>query len=244
MTDLVAILGDLGSGKTLLLLYYSLLTSRNVWSNFKIEIPTYNKLEITHFAKSDLLPDNIMICIDEIYAWFESRLSGRDLNIAGSHLLFHARKLFSSVFYSSPLFSPIDKRFRLMSNVIITAQPRFDDYDDFNYEYYYTRFNTYAYFTIPYDYAEQFLFQKYNTYEKVESAGRNRLEFNVLRQDPKALLKKIIEIYDELKDQFDGKITHDLVETVLLLNGYYTGYKKYLYLYAKKELTKVKGVIS
>lgn len=240
--NLVGIVGDLGEGKTTLLTYYALLTKREVWSNYKIYIKNRKELKLKHFAKPNLIPDNTLIAIDEIYAWFESRLSGKDLNIAGSHLLFHARKMFSDVFYTSPLLSPVDKRFRLMSNVIITAKPRFDDYDNFHYDYWYTRYNLHRNFTIAYKDAEKWIFPKFDTYEKVKSAGQSRLEFNTVKQDPLELLEKIKEIYDELKDQFNGNITHDSVNAILLLNGYYTGYEKYLYLYAKNKLKNVKGV--
>lgn len=241
---LTTIIGDLGSGKTTLMTYYALLTKRDVWSNYNIYIPNYHELKQIHLAENNALPNHIVICIDEIYAWLESRLSGRDINISGSHVIMHGRKIDSDVFCTTPLFSTADKRVRLMSNVIITAQPRLDENDDFNFEYWYTRYDSYSYFTIPYIYAEKYIFPKFDTLQKIESFGKGRLEFNIIRQTPSLLLEKIIDIYDELSDQFNGNITHDSVETVLLLNGYYTGYKKYLYLYAKKKLSKVKGVKS
>lgn len=230
---LIYIIGTKGSGKTLLEIYYALRTKRNIYSNIKIELPNYTKLEIIDLLD---LPNKCIIIMDEIYNWLESRSSGADLNIYIGNILFHSRKTFLDIFGSAVMYSTADKRFRLQADIIIEAKPRLNQYsDDFVYLYHYTNYNMTSVFTLPYSEAEKYLFPLYNTYEKVESSRKSKLEYGLISQNPNHLLTKVKELSKFLKPQLN-KITHDSIKMCLLLNGIHIGYEKYIYLYLKEGL--------
>ena len=72
---LVVILGKLGSGKTLIQTFLNLTSKKEVWSNYKIKIPNYRKLEVYDLLD---LKDNIVVLMDEGYSWIENRKKKKD----------------------------------------------------------------------------------------------------------------------------------------------------------------------
>ena len=68
----------------------------------------------------DLLPEMLMdktlhdanILLDEVYAWLESRTSGRDINRYMSYILFQGRKKDIDFYMTEQLLSSVDLRYR------------------------------------------------------------------------------------------------------------------------------------
>ena len=228
---LVSILGNNGSGKSFLLSYLSTKFKGIIYSNFKLNIDNYRELSINDLLDLNRL-DKGNIFLDEIYTWMESRTSGNALNILTSYLIFQKRKRLLDIYITAQLFSSVDKRIRYLSNIIILCKPRINfKVDNFNYIYFNRDTNISTSFMIPYKIALKY-FDNYDTYEIIEPQKKSRLEFNILKDNPKRLLEKIKEISEILEPKLKS-ITHDSIKTALLLSGYEIGYEKYVYIYMK-----------
>ena len=66
----IAVIGNIGSGKTLLLVVIAKHSKRRIFSNFQLDLPLYNELEIIDLLN---LENDIIVFIDEAYTWLESR---------------------------------------------------------------------------------------------------------------------------------------------------------------------------
>ncbi len=185
------------------------------------------------------IPNHTILLLDEIHTFIESRASGTDLNTLTNDLFLQSRKTFVDVFGTDVLYSLADKRYRLTCDLLIEAQYRMNEYsDDFVYYYNYIENGKIVYtdrFIITYNDAEKFLFNQYNTLQLQRSKRFSKREFNIVRQEPIALLEKVKEISKIIKPNLIN-ITHDSVKAGLLLNGFHIGYEKYVYLYLKNEL--------
>ncbi len=227
---LVDIIGNLGSGKTLIMLILSLTYSKEIWSNFKINIPNYRKLEVPDLFS---LKDNIVVLMDEAYAWIESRISNTPLNEYNSSILFHSRKTFTDIYLTTPMLSAIDKRFRHQANYLIECLHRPNqESDDFHFIFNNLDNNSYGYQTLTYENAKKY-FKLYNTYEKVESSRKLGLEFKILKQYPNRLKERVLELTEIVRENIDGQITHDIVKDCLLMNGLDMSYEPYIYIRLK-----------
>lgn len=227
---LVIIIGNLGSGKTLIMLLLAILDKREVWSNFKINIPNYRKLDIPDLFT---LKDNILILMDEGYSWIESRVSNTSLNEYISSIIFHTRKTFTDIYLTTPMLSAIDKRFRHQANYIIKCNHRSNfQYDDFSYSFHNIDNGTYGIWNLPYSKAKKY-FKLYNTYEKVESHRKKYLEFNIMKNYPERLKPIVLEITEMVRDNINGKITHDIVKNCLFDLEIDLNYEPYVYIKLK-----------
>jgi len=227
---LVIILGNLGSGKTLIMTLLTYFNNKQIWSNYFIDSVNYRELEVVDLFN---LPDNINLLMDEGYSWLESRASQDYLNAYLSSILYHSRKTFTDIYITTPDFSTIDKRFRKLVNFIILCEHRENfEVDDFHFVFYDKENKSYSDITLLYSDAKQY-FKMYNTLEKVESTRKNRLEFGLLKRYPIRLRDYIIELTEMIKSELNGKITHDLVKDKLLMNGIDLAYEKYIYIRLK-----------
>jgi len=231
---LVFLIGNNGSGKTFLLVYYSIKFNNNIYSNFKIKIDNYIPLTINDLINMDKLNKG-NIFLDEAYAWIDSRTSGNALNLLTSYLIYQKRKRHLDIYLTAQMFSSIDKRARHLANIIIECLPRVNfEKDDFNYIYTDLDSEIEFRFTIPYKMAEKY-FNYYNTYEVVNSHLKAKLEFEVLKDDPVGMIKKLKEISKIIKPNLK-KITHDNINIALLLNRYELSYEKYIYYFLKGNI--------
>jgi hypothetical protein len=169
---LVSILGDMGSGKTLLATYFALNDKRKVYSNYEIKIKNYRDLKPEMLA---VMNEPSLIIIDEAYTWIESRRSGSDPNQFFSYILFQSRKREMDILLTNQLRSTIDVRFRNLTNYEIYAQ----HLPDIGFEYYLIKkssFNTYRpmRFILPYKLAEK-IYPKYNSWELINPIDDNLL---------------------------------------------------------------------
>ena len=204
-------LGHLGSGKTLLLTYFALLTNKNIpiYANFHIKLPNVKVIEPNELE--DL--EKGILLIDEAYLWLDSRCSGREINRYLSYLIFQSRKRGFNVFASSQLSSAIDLRYRFISDLNIYAVGETGD----------TKFNAFRYIFngwgasktvfLPFDYAKKFLFNIYDTLEYPE------MELTTF--EPKRFNQTVEEVVKKLKEEYDiiNKFSKGMIGDVLLEEG-------------------------
>jgi len=120
---LIAIIGDLGSGKTLTLTFFALMyyvSNRTVYANYHLAFP--------HVYVSDI---NMLNEIryggffgDELWLWIDSRASSSARNRFVSMILAKSRKRKLDIFYTTQIFRQIDLRIRRLTDIIII--PNFD----------------------------------------------------------------------------------------------------------------------
>ena len=227
---LTIILGNLGSGKTYIMTLLTYSDKRELWSNYKINSERYKQLDIIDLFD---LPDNIILLMDEGYAWLESRASGDALNEYLSNILYHSRKTFSDIYITTPDFSTIDKRFRKLVNYIIFCKHR-DNFlsDDFQFLFYDKENHSFGSHTILYSNAKKY-FNLYNTYEKIESHRKRKLEFKLLSKYPLRLKEYVIDLVESINGKISGLITHDKVKDYLLMEGIDLAFEKTIYIRLK-----------
>lgn len=218
---LIVILGNYGSGKTLLLTYFALKTKRKIFSNFKINTDNYNTLEVLDLLE---LPNNIDVFLDEAYTWLESRLSGKAINRYLSYILLQSRKRTLDIYCTAQLFSTIDVRFRHKSDIIIECH-KFKD--GFHYKIFNRNTFKRKYFVLPFDLAKKY-YSYYDTYEIVEPYEKARLEFSLLSSDTNKLFKKAKQIAKYIKPKLT-RITHDSVKFALMDNGFVKDFEPFVY---------------
>ncbi len=228
---LTLLLGNNGSGKNFLLTFYATKFKRNIYSNYKLELDNYIPLGINHILDMDTLNEG-NIFLDEAYTWIEARTSGNALNLLTSYLIYQKRKRFLDIYLTAQMYSSIDKRARKLANIIIICETRIDfKKDNFNFIYKDKDKGLEITFMIPYKIASNY-FKYYDTYEIIKPQNLSRLQFNILKNNPKGLIQKIKEIAKIVKPQITV-ITHDSVKTSLLINGFDIGYERFLYPYLK-----------
>lgn len=229
---LVIIIGNLGSGKTLIMLILSLTHNKEIWSNFIIYTPKYKKLDIPDLFE---LKDNIVILMDEGYSWIESRVSSTSINEYISSIIFHTRKTFTDIYLTTPMLSSIDKRFRHQANFIIECSHRNNFLtDDFHFIIHDIDNHSFGKWNLSYENAKPY-FKMYNTYEKVESHRKRGLEFNILKKYPERLTIRVKEIAKILRLRINGKkITHFSVKKALFDERIDINYEPYVYLELKE----------
>jgi len=228
---LIMLLGKNGSGKSFLLTYYATKFIRNIYSNYKLKLNNYIPLTITDILNMNRLNEG-NIFLDEAYTWLEARTSGNALNLLTSYLIYQKRKRLLDIYLTAQMLSSLDKRARKLANIIIICETRVNfKKDDFHFIYQDKDKGLETTFMIPYEIAKKY-FKYYDTYEIIEPQNISRLEFNLLKNNPKRLIEKIKEIAKIIKPQI-SIITHDSVKTSLLINGFEIGYERFLYPYLK-----------
>jgi len=116
---LIAVVGELGSGKTLTMTY---LVWRN-WYYKKKKVFSNYKLYGIPFTLVNSLQDFEQISDgvfagDELWSWADSRLSQKARNRFVSTILLKSRKRGLTVIYTSQSFDQIDKRIRKVTDFV------------------------------------------------------------------------------------------------------------------------------
>lgn len=220
---LVCILGAQGSGKTILMVYLASQSKREVYSNFKIHIPNYKKLEIMDLLE---LKDDIDVLIDEGYTWLESRTSSSHLNRYLSYIVLQARKRTIDIIISAQLFSTLDVRFRQQADVIIKCKKI---KKGFRYSFLFVESNLIRTFVLKFKNAEK-LYGMYDTYEIVEPYIKAELEASLRMKTPKDKWTEIKEIALVVKKDI-SKLTHPRVLNALMKNGFKANLEEQVYAY-------------
>lgn len=230
---LCAVLGDLGSGKTLFLVYLA-YKNRNipVFANFKIDLPNVRYIE-----PLDLLELNInrgLVLIDEAYVWIESRMGNRYLNEFMSYIFFQSRKRGLDFVLTAQLFRTLDVRFRELCDFFLIASK---GEKGFNYVYVDKSLRRKS-FMLPLDFAQKKLFSIYDTYEIIMPFNLEEMKIKVMTETNKEKTNELVDkIVDEILRQYD-KVTHAIVLDYLMKNDYPLDLEPIVYVRVKQKLKR------
>ena len=220
--SLISVIGDVGSGKTLFATYIALHDPRKVYSNYKIKRKKWELLKPETLVK---LQSESLVIIDEAYAWLESRLSGRNINLYLSYILFQSRKRKMDIILTEQLESTIDVRYRNMINYEVICEK---DVDGFHYQLLkYGRKNGMAKLFMPYSVAEK-IFPKYNTLELINPIDENMI-FDIA-EDKDDYVKTIDKTVNKLLKKAPPKAwKKGMVEDYCLRNRLPKAFVQYIY---------------
>lgn len=236
---LVLIIGENGSGKNLLMVLCMLdLIDKPFKANFHVKHPKFSYLEFDDFLHID---DNTDVYIDEAYTWLESRRSNKASNVYISHMKEQKRKTNSTWYISEARPNLIDKRFEDYANKVIECKSRYpigNSIDDFVYKIVDNEPFRIFYKRIKYEDAKKY-FEYFDTNEKVHIENKQKVEFEIIKQNPKKLLKKVEEIAEIVeKDETFVKLTHPALKFVLMKNNILKDYEEFVYYYLKYKEEK------
>lgn len=232
---LIALVGDLGSGKTLYMTRKAFHIKRTVYSNYKIDVPNYKELTILDLLD---LPEHIVVFLDDAYTWLESRTSGKKLNLILSYLFLASRKTFTDVYASCQLFGSIDLRFREQANKLVICKRTKHGFIYQIRKKVLTKQLKIRIISKTYFFSNRnakFYYPYYDTLEVVEPSNKAELELDILKRYPKQLIVRVKDIADAISDNLTA-ITHDSVKSALFTTGYPIGYEPFVYLYMKGAL--------
>lgn len=222
-SKLIIILGDRGSGKTLLLTRFALKSHNPFYSNYKI----YKNKEHTEFNYHDryreLHIEEILhmnneiadILITEAYEYFENRLGMGSLERYMSYMTFQTRKKHKNLFIDTQLENTIDQRFLRLCDYIIFAEIM-----PYGFHYYCTDKKIINEFDIPVVDAEK-IWNKYDSWEvvttpQIEELGK-QMEVQMNKPKLKDNLRKLETLFwCDYPNIEQKRITHGLIENFLL----------------------------
>jgi len=228
---LIAIIGAIGSGKTLLMVYLAFQSSREIYSNFKIYLNRYKALEVMDLLE---LKDNIDVFIDEGYTWLESRTSGSILNRYLSYIVLQSRKRLIDIVISAQMFSSLDVRFREQCNIIIKCEKilKKKKIAGFKYSFLFVESDLVKTFFFDIKHARKY-FDLYDTYQIIEPHKLEQMKLKLMEDDnPKALWDELEGITNKIKKDVK-EITHPRVLNALLKNGFKASYEPQIYVLLK-----------
>jgi len=235
---LVHFTGDVGSGKTLFCTHIALHDKRPVYSNYKINLPNYNDLKPEMLS---ILTESSLVIIDEAYTWLESRLSGRNINLYLTYILFQSRKRNLDILITDQLVGTIDLRFRAMTNYEVQCEKINDSECEtkenpegtigFRYTIFKCERGIYKYriarFMMDYEFSKT-IFPFYDTTQIISSIDDSLL-FNITK-DKTSIIEDIDNVVDELFSKYPPKlITKGIVSDYCLENNRPKSYLDIIY---------------
>lgn len=220
-----AVLGELGSGKTLFLSLLAKTAEHNkmpIYSNFTLRMKHVKNIDIGDLE----MIRNGLLLIDEAYLWLESRASSSMLNKYISRLIFQSRKRGFDFFISSQLHGAVDLRFRFLEDLTVYACGLNDNEDGF--EYFIRGWGKVGSYTLPYTVAEKF-FPLFDTMEYPESAP-TEFETTKYNKEVNKIVNKIIRDYSK-PEKLTLKMIKDIciekgITDHLLIDGVYARLKR------------------
>lgn len=218
------ILGNRGSGKSLLATYVAMSDSCQVMANYKIKIPNWRPLT----------PSNIMeinqpthMIVDESYMEFNSTNSSSKKNQFWQTLLFQSRKRKVDITVVSQLARRVDINFRDLAEIVILAR-NLSDYDPTGETIVYPRFGYTAYVISDVDVTDPIEFtlegeeawKAMNAYDSDERIGI--LDDDLLAMvDKSVLLPKVDALADQIYKENNGrKLTKAVITDYLTREGH------------------------
>ena len=228
---LILIIGEVGSGKSLIMVIFALSDlTVNVLANFHIKHPNFNLLEFVDFLKINANTD---VYIDEAYTWLESRRSTKASNVYISHIKEQRRKTDSTWYVSTQHPEMLDRRFKEFPNALIECKTRYpigNSKDDFVYKITYNNPYQIVYKRLKYNDAKKY-FKYFNTNEITEPENRQKIEYEIIKSNPKQLMQKVIELTEIIKNDEDIKeYTHSALKLGCLKNNIISEYEQWIYL--------------
>jgi hypothetical protein len=233
---LVNIVGDVGSGKTLLSVYLASKSKKPVYANFNIKIKSYNELLPETLAELNCPKTGAFVIIDEAYSWLESRTSQKEINRYLSYILFQSRKKGMDIITTDQLLGTIDVRFRLMENYEIHCE-------NVTNGFYYRMYKISRYkkprvlkFLITYDIAQKY-YPLYDSWQPINPIDNN-LMLSVSSNKTK-YVNDIEKIKDEmLSHKPANQWSKDSIKYYLMKNNHPSKYIDLLYGAIKMEVSK------
>lgn len=221
MSRLILILGDRGSGKTLLLTRFVLKNIYPFYSNYKVYAddnktkfhPLYNELHPEELLHLDMKPKKI--AITEAYEYFESRLGMGSFQRYMSYIVFQSRKRGMDFIIDTQLDDTIDHRFTRLCDFIIIAEADID-----GFHYYCSNKKNIEEFSISFKQAEKF-WDRYDSWEVVMTPQIEELGKQIEITNKPKLKEKLNELAEKFYKRYGddlkkNKITHSMVEYFLL----------------------------
>ena len=225
----VGIIGDVRSGKTLLMVNFALFSSRNrlVKTNLKrLDHENYEHVTISDFLDFDKF-DNCDVYIDEIYTWLESRFSFDEVNLALSHFGFQSGKRNVNIIWTAQFMMSVDIRYRFLAKVLFSCA-----HDKENHVFRYKRYIRtmigeppyqephYQYiddFYITENDAKKYLYDKYDTFEIIQARKKRKMRWALLAEDDEAYDNALLELTVKIAKLIgeDGKVTREKVRIQL-----------------------------
>lgn len=245
MSDLIIILGDRGTGKTLYLTRIALTSKYPFYANYKI----YGDKKKTklHSKYNELFPEEILmmdatpkrILITEAYEYFESRLGMGSFQRYMSYTVFQSRKRYIDFVIDTQLENTIDQRFLKLCDYVILS-----DIEDWGFHYYISDKRNIREFGITFKEAEKF-WDFYDSWEISLTPQVQKLGVEIglnNKSKVKEMLKKLEKrFWEEYPNIEEKRITHPVIESFLLdIDGekeFGTNldcYETYLYAHIKK----------
>lgn len=210
---LIAIHGNLGSGKTLLMVILGYLSQKNVYANFTIHYPNKKIKEFTLQTIKTKDISNALLLIDEAYILIESRTSHSDINRLMTYILFQSRKKDVDIIISAQLISTLDIRYRSMIDYFILCEK---EQNRFKYEIYNINNDKFTFY-LSFEKAQQF-FKMYNTNQVISNEKINNIADSMLNETEKDVLFK--KLKNEIKKKKGIKFSQNLVKYLLIKLGY------------------------
>ena len=240
-SKLILILGDRGSGKTLLLTRFILKNNQPFYSNYKVYKDStktelhelYHELQPEELLHLDMKPKKI--AITEAYEYFESRLGMGSFQRYNSYIVFQSRKRGMSFIIDTQLDDTIDHRFIRLCDYIIIAELDID-----GFHYYCSNKKIIKEFIIPFKNAEK-IWNRYDSWEVVTTPQIEHLGHEIAVTNRVKLKEKLTELetkfYNEYGEKFGKKkITHAVVENFLLEIDESDVYESFLYAKLQKPI--------
>lgn len=234
---LVNMVGGIGSGKTLFMTADSVASDRaHLYSNYTIHDPRY--VDLAPEMLADPLLRDAIILLDEVYAWLESRTSGKDINRYMSYILFQCRKKDIDIYMSEQLISTVDLRYRDMIDfeVRCKAIPNYKHPIGFRYHIIdvHEQLMYKAYLSIE-DAARYF--PLYDTYQTISPID-NELMVKISRSKV-SIIEEVDSIVDTLLNEgVQTKITKAVIADYCLRNQYPKSYVDMAYNTLKARMAR------
>lgn len=216
---LIGIFGNIGSGKTLLLTIFALLSNKSqILANYNVKSVKYRSLELIDLIE---LPDNTDVLIDEAYTWLESRASLSRINLYISYMIFQSRKRSIDFFITAQLESTIDIRFRQLCHVHFLCYNITDTDNNtiaFYYEVYYNQKSLGTFYLYEQDVRE--FYSCYDTNEVIEPRNIRKLKIELLSSSIDKLIPFLQGLQDEIlklikKSEITNKYTKTAIKSAL-----------------------------
>lgn len=143
---LIGIEGELGGGKTLLMVKYLLdehrINHREVHTNLKLNNIPYKEIDILELLENNTELNNVVLGIDELTVFVDCRTSMSKGNRFFSYLILQSRKRNVDVYFTTQNLSMIDKRVIDHTPLIVLCEKIYDSENKLVSDYrYYTIFD-------------------------------------------------------------------------------------------------------
>jgi len=222
----LAIHGDIGTGKTLLMTYLATTSGMKIYSNYHIEHPSATTVTPGDLARVE---GPAVICLDEVYTWLESRISSAILSRYMSYILFQSRKRDLHFITTCQLTSSVDLRYRELSDYWIEAKVETIDSIPSRFKYTIIKNSppTYPHRVIAVS-APALIRAVGGMYNTVEVVGS--LDDMILEIDPSVMSSEVLRLADELIEQHPNvRWSQAVVSGYCLCQGYSERFSRALY---------------